>query len=109
MKKYLPVTYFGMFGFGDGTDSMSIIKNFRRIFVECVEGNYSEDDLNEANGDTVLVLNESAHGGYRSFTPRHANGRWMMKGYGFICSSDSRYARQYGSAAIPLHDRCESN
>lgn len=103
MKKYIPVTYYGMFN--HTTDALSVVKDFTQIYVEVENGFLTEEDIAKKPDATVLELDVMSSG-YKRFKIRGVSG--TMKGYGFIHCSDARFVRTYGDYPIALHDRKEN-
>ncbi len=99
---YLPVDYYGnpdhLF------DDLSVVKNFNQLYVPCVDGFLTEEDMAKKPNATVLVLDTMADG-YKRFKVKGVPG--TMKGYGFVYSSDARFNRHFGRYPIALHDRKE--
>ncbi len=104
MQKYLKAEYYGSPKYP--FDAKSVIKNFDAIYYPSERGIYTKEDILEYEPDATLLELEGKTTSYCCFKPA-GDKRWLMKGYGFIYSTDSRFRDQYGNYPIPLHDRHE--
>ena len=104
MQKYLLATYYGMHK--HQYDSQSVVKDFDRIYIPCDRGIYTKEEILKNCPEATILELQGKGEGYRCFKPVD-DKRWLMKGYGFVYSCDSRFHDQYGDYPIPLHDRYE--
>jgi hypothetical protein len=95
-----------------GRDRLSILGAVKRVTVVNAEGPFEPTEDCPA---VLLVPTNGSRGCIRAVpADAYKAGKWLMKGYSFIASSDGRFyaaveeltgAPFYG--AIALHDRCE--
>ena len=76
------------------------------LAVPCVDGNITEEDLNDGYY-TLLEPEYAPIEGYPVRFKKAGDDRWLMFGGNFVYSSDSRFARAYGNSPLAVHDRFE--